>query len=83
MKQSGIIIAKTPTELLMLASAFDSLPIPKGNRTGVVTLGGGWGVITADECDERGLSLPELPGDVFECFDENGTSIEDRTYMEG
>jgi hypothetical protein len=35
----------------------------------VVTLGGGWGVITADECEERGLTLPPLPADVFAKLD--------------
>lgn len=69
MRQSGIIIAQTPTELLALSSAFDSMPLPKGNRVGVLTLGGGWGVITADECEERGLVLPPLPEDVYSAMD--------------
>ncbi len=45
------------------------MPLPPGNRIGVVTLGGGWGVITADECEERGLVLPPLPEDVKEHLD--------------
>jgi acyl-CoA synthetase (NDP forming) len=45
------------------------MPLPKGNRVGVVTLGGGWGVITADECEERGLTLPPLPAEVFAKLD--------------
>ena len=69
MRQSGIIQAKTPTELLSLAAAFDSLPLPQGNRVGVITLGGGWGGITADECEERGLVLRPLPEDVFTRLD--------------
>lgn len=69
LRQSGIILVKAPTELLTISSAFDSMPLPKGNRVGVVTLGGGWGVITADECEERGLTLPPLPADVFAKLD--------------
>jgi len=69
LRQSGIILVKAPTELLTISSAFDSMPLPRGNRVGVVTLGGGWGVITADECEERGLTLPPLPGDVYEKLD--------------
>ncbi len=69
LKQSGVILAHTPTELLTISSAFDSMPLPKGKRVGVVTLGGGWGVITADECEERGLELPPLPRDVYERLD--------------
>lgn len=70
MKQTGIMIAMNPTELLALSAAFDSFPLPKGNRVGIVTLGGGWGVITADECEERGLVLPPLPEDIINKLDE-------------
>lgn len=70
MKQSGIMIAMNPTELLELSAAFDSYPLPKGNRVGIVTLGGGWGVITADECEERGLVIPPLPDDIRKKLDE-------------
>ncbi|HOD13158.1 MAG TPA: CoA-binding protein [Spirochaetota bacterium] len=64
MRQTGIMMAMNPTELLELSAAFDGYPLPKGNRVGIVTLGGGWGVITADECEERGLVLPPLPEDI-------------------
>ncbi len=60
MKQAGIVIVNSLPELLMVAAAFDSYPNPKGNRVGIITLGGGWGVVTADNCEERGLVLPEL-----------------------
>jgi len=69
MKQTGITIAQSPTDLLFLAAAFDSMPPPKGNRVGVITLGGGWGVITADECIERGMVLPPLPKNVYDTVD--------------
>lgn len=69
LEQSGVVLTKGPMELLTLSSAFDALPLPRGNRIGVVSLGGGWGVITADECEERGLTLPPLPRDVYEKLD--------------
>ncbi len=69
LRQCGVVVAQNPTDLLYISSAFDSLPIPAGNRVGVVTLGGGWGVITADECEERGLTLPPLPKDVYDKMD--------------
>ncbi len=69
LRQSGAIVAKSPSDLLFISAAFDSMPLPKGNRVGVVTLGGGWGVITADECEERGLTLPTLPDDVYQKLD--------------
>jgi acyl-CoA synthetase (NDP forming) len=69
MRQTGIMMAMNPTELLELSAAFDGYPLPKGNRVGIVTLGGGWGVITADECEERGLVLPPLPEDIKQKLD--------------
>ncbi len=69
MKQTGIVIARTPSELLTLSAAFDSFPMPADNRVGILTLGGGWGVVTADECEERDLTIPSLPDDVMEKLD--------------
>ena len=68
-QQTGIVMAESPKELLSLSAAFDSFPLPKGNRIGIVTLGGGWGVITADECVERGLLIPDLPQSIIEELD--------------
>jgi acyl-CoA synthetase (NDP forming) len=59
-RQTGIVRVDQPMELLDLAAAFSSLPLPKGNRVAIMTLGGGWGVITADLCAEFGLKIPEL-----------------------
>jgi acyl-CoA synthetase (NDP forming) len=70
MKQTGVMLAMNPTELLELSAAFDSFPLPRGNRVGIVTLGGGWGVITADECEEHGLVLPPLPDPIKKALDE-------------
>jgi acyl-CoA synthetase (NDP forming) len=52
-----------------LAASFDSLPLPRGNRVGVVTLGGGWGVVTSDLCAEQGLELPSLDPDMIARID--------------
>jgi len=60
-RQAGLLDVNVPSELLDLSAGFSSLPLPKGNRVGIITLGGGWGVVTADECNERGLSVPPLP----------------------
>lgn len=49
-------------ELLDLSAAFSSLPLPHGNRIAIMTLGGGWGVVTADLCDQFGLQVPPLSG---------------------
>ena len=65
-RQSGIIQVDQPMELLDLSAVFSSLPLPKGNRVAIMTLGGGWGVITTDLCAEHGLEVPELSKDIIE-----------------
>jgi acyl-CoA synthetase (NDP forming) len=60
-RQAGILNATVPSELLDLSAGFSSLPLPRGNRVGIVTLGGGWGVVTADACNEQGLLVPAIP----------------------
>jgi acyl-CoA synthetase (NDP forming) len=64
--QSGLLKVQAPSELLDLSAGFSSLPLPKGNRVGIVTLGGGWGVVTADGCNQRGLTVPQIPDDIVE-----------------
>ncbi len=59
-RQTGIIWADTSEEMLEWAAAFSSLPLPRGNRVGILTRGGGWGVITADACQQLGLEVPPL-----------------------
>ena len=68
-KQAGIIKVDGPMDLLDLTAAFSSLPLPRGNRVAIMTLGGGWGVITADLCAKYGLAVPELSRELVESFD--------------
>jgi acyl-CoA synthetase (NDP forming) len=56
-------------DLLDLAAAFSSLPLPQGKRISIMTLGGGWGVITADLCAHHGLSIVTLTPDLIARFD--------------
>ncbi|MCP4022829.1 MAG: CoA-binding protein, partial [Desulfobacteraceae bacterium] len=68
-RQAGIIQVSQPMELLDLSAVFSSLPKPKGNRVAIMTLGGGWGVITADLCAEHGLEVPQLSEDIIKKLD--------------
>jgi len=68
-RQAEAIEAETSDELLDLAAAFSALPLPRGNRAAVLTLGGGWGVVAADACDREGLGLAELPSSLIEELD--------------
>ena len=65
-RQAGIIQVKQPMEMLDASIAFSSLPLPPGNKVGIVTLGGGWGVVTSDLCNENGLELADLPDTILE-----------------
>jgi acyl-CoA synthetase (NDP forming) len=68
-RQAGIVQADKPMDLLDLAAAISSLPLPAGNRAAIMTLGGGWGVVTADLCSEFGLEVPELPSKLIAKID--------------
>lgn len=64
MRQAGVVLVKAPLDLIDGAAGMENLPMPKGNRVCVITLGGGWGVVATDLCNEYGLELPRLPDDI-------------------
>jgi acyl-CoA synthetase (NDP forming) len=68
-RQAGIVKVEQSMDLLDCAAGFSSLPLPKGNRAAIMTLGGGWGVVTADLCSEYGITLPDLTPEIIHKFD--------------
>nr|WP_319396727.1 acetate--CoA ligase family protein [uncultured Desulfobacter sp.] len=64
--QAGIIQVEQPLELLDMSTVFSSLPMPKGGRVALMTLGGGWGVVTTDLCADYGLEVPKLSKETME-----------------
>ena len=66
LKQSGALAVDTVEDLVDMLIAFSYMrsEAPKGNRLGMVGAGGGRSVLTADLCEELGLSVPPLPADV-------------------
>jgi len=68
-RQTGVIEAKNPTDMLDYSMALANLPLPRGNRIGVITFGGGWGVITCDAIVEQGMTVARLGQDVIEKLD--------------
>lgn len=68
-RQAGIVKVDAPMDLLDLAAAFTSLPLPKGPRVAIMTWGGGWGVVTADLCQSRGLEVPALDRSIISSLD--------------
>ena len=64
-RQAGVVLVEQPMDLLDLSAAFSSLPLLKGKRVAIVTMGGGWGVVTADLCVEYGLEVSELSQEII------------------
>lgn len=57
---AGIIRVKTIGDFFDVARALANQPPAKGKRIGVITSGGGFGVMTIDALDDFGLETPEL-----------------------
>ncbi len=56
-KQSDIIRIKTLEEMFNIAKALSFQPLPEGKKLGIVTNGGGAGVMATDLLIEKGLEL--------------------------
>ncbi len=68
-RQAGVLEVEQPMDLLDLSAAFSSLPLPRGNRVAIMTLGGGWGVVATDLCEEYGLQVPVLDEEIVASID--------------
>lgn len=56
-KQTGVLRAKTVEEMFDWARAFANQPVPRGDRTIIITNGGGVGVLATDAAEEYGVNL--------------------------
>ena len=61
-QQAGIVSSPTMELLLPLAHALIERPPMKGNRVGIITIGGSWGVALTDALVEAQLRVPEFSG---------------------
>jgi acyl-CoA synthetase (NDP forming) len=68
--QTGCLVRTGPDESLDLALCLSALPLPAGRRVAVMTLGGGWGVLAADELARNELELAPLDPHVLSALDE-------------
>jgi acetyl coenzyme A synthetase (ADP forming)-like protein len=59
-EQAGVLRVDTLEELMDVAILLSSQPLPAGPRVGIITNGGGPGILLADACEAHGLTLPEL-----------------------
>jgi acyl-CoA synthetase (NDP forming) len=69
-RQAGCLVRTGPDESMDLALCLSALPLPAGRRVAVMTLGGGWGVLAADELARNDLDLAPLEPGVLAALDE-------------
>lgn len=67
-KQAGILRAYTIEEMFDWARALATQPIPRGERTVIITNGGGIGVLATDTAEEHGVPLVEPSPKLIEEF---------------
>jgi len=65
-KQSGVIRVDSVEELFDVSSALLKQPLPKGNRVGIITSGGGFGCVSSDACERLGLKVAPLSPETIE-----------------
>jgi acyl-CoA synthetase (NDP forming) len=69
-RQTGCLVRTGPDESMDLALCLSALPLPAGRRVAIMTLGGGWGVLAADELARNDLELAALEPHVLAALDE-------------
>ncbi len=67
--QTGIIRARDMEEFLDMAKALSMQPPASGKNVAIVTDAGGAGVMTADECESRGLIVKPFSEDTRQKFE--------------
>ena len=65
-KQAGVIRVEDEEELADVAVALLSQPLPRGKGVGILTMGGGFGVVTAEVCEKEGLVIASLEPQTIE-----------------
>lgn len=59
-KQAGVIRVDDEEEACGTVAALLTQPLPPGRRVGILTMGGGFGVVTAEACEKQGLEIASL-----------------------
>lgn len=65
-KQAGVIRVEDEEELCDVVVALLNQPLPRGMRVGILTMGGGFGVVTAESCEKEGLKIAALESQTLE-----------------
>ena len=68
-RQTGVVSVHQPADMLDASMVFSSLPMPRGRRVAIMTLGGGWGVVTSDLCSDQNLLVEPLSDEIVAVLD--------------
>ena len=68
-KQAGGIRCRDVIELFDMARALAGQPPAQGNRIGIISNGGGLGILLTDACVENGLIVPKLSKNTYKKID--------------
>jgi acetyltransferase len=68
-RQSGVIKVEDDDELCDVASALIHHPLPRNNQIGILSIGGGPGVVAAEACEKEGLVVPPLSPSTMQKLD--------------
>lgn len=68
-KKYGVIRVYEEDDMFYVARTLANVPLPKGDRVGVVSFSGGWGVQASDNLDTAGFKLPPLPAYIIKDLD--------------
>jgi acyl-CoA synthetase (NDP forming) len=67
--QSGVIRTEDDDELSDVVYALANSPLPRNNRIGILTIGGGQGALTAEIFEREGLAVGKLEPETVEKLD--------------
>ena len=65
-KQAGVIRVEDDDELCDTTVALLNQPLPKGKKVGILTMGGGLGVVATESCEQQGLEIADLEPSTIE-----------------
>ena len=68
-RQAGVMRVDDDDELCDLVTALLYQPLPRANRIGILTIGGGLGVMTAEAVEKEGLEVAQLAPSTIEKLD--------------
>lgn len=68
-KQAGGIRCRDIVEMFDMARALSGQPSMQGNRVGIISNGGGQGVLLTDACEANGLTIPKLSKKTYKKID--------------